>query len=142
MQIGREKRTLNVPLFREIEFHRQASRTLNSFVSSIPGAGLPEKSRYNQNHIESNNIYTWKKKSINYISNDFISMIYPVSLCKAFSLKNKYYMLSNLVGECEHWFFLKQKASSALQNWLSQKPYATVYKCFYCILLALKAFMG
>lgn len=62
MQIGRGKRALNVPLFREIEFHRQASMTLNSFVSSIPGAGLPEKSRYNQNHIESIKQYIYMKK--------------------------------------------------------------------------------
>jgi hypothetical protein len=50
--VGGEKGALDEPLFREIEFHRLASRTLNSFVSSIPGAGLPEKSSYNQNHIE------------------------------------------------------------------------------------------
>lgn len=32
-----------IPLLREIEFQRPASRTLNSLVSSFPGAGLPAK---------------------------------------------------------------------------------------------------
>jgi len=45
-------KTSSTPLFRETELHRQASSTLNSFVSSIPGAGLPKKLNNDQNWIK------------------------------------------------------------------------------------------